>query len=92
MSRESVFATNRKMPCVSDNVLRCGVETQSSWSGFALTREAWRLPLRRHDPLLRNWLERKAAQILSRQAGKEGVAMDGSASVGYTGERKRHGH
>jgi AraC-like DNA-binding protein len=62
--------------CAFKDVLRCEVETQSSWSGFALTREAWRLPLRRRDPLLRNWLERKAAQILSRQAGDEGVATE----------------
>lgn len=58
------------------SVLHCEVETRSSWSGFALTREAWRLPLRRHDPFLRNWLERKAEQILSVQAEKEGVAME----------------
>jgi AraC-like DNA-binding protein len=58
------------------SVLRSEVETQSSWSGFALTREAWRLPLRRRDPLLRNWLERKAAQILASQAGQEGVARE----------------
>ncbi|MBZ5658586.1 MAG: AraC family transcriptional regulator [Acidobacteriia bacterium] len=57
-------------------VLHSAVETQSSWSGFALTREAWRLPLRRRDPLLRNWLEHKAARILAVQAGKEGVAME----------------
>jgi len=58
------------------SVLHSEVETQSSWSGFALTREAWQLPLRRRDPLLRHWLEHKAAQILARQAGQEGVAME----------------
>jgi AraC-like DNA-binding protein len=58
------------------SVLHSEIETQSSWSGFALTREAWRLPLRRGDPLLRHWLEHKAAQILARQAGQEGVAME----------------
>jgi AraC-like DNA-binding protein len=56
--------------------LHCEVETRSTWSGFALTREAWQLPLRRRDPLLRNWLERKAEQILARQAGQEGVALE----------------
>src|SRR5205807_406540 len=30
--------------CAFKNALGCEVETQSSWSGFALTREAWRLP------------------------------------------------
>jgi AraC-like DNA-binding protein len=58
------------------STLQCEVETQCSWSGFALTRDAWQLPLRRSDPLLRNWLERKAEQILAPQAGQEGVAMD----------------
>jgi AraC-like DNA-binding protein len=58
------------------SVFRCEVETQSSWSGFALTREAWQLPLQRRDPVLRNWLEHKAAQILASQAGKEGIAME----------------
>lgn len=58
------------------SVFHCEVETQSSWSGLALAREAWQLPLRRGDPLLRSWLERKAEQILARQAGQEGVAME----------------
>src|SRR4051794_15987560 len=58
------------------SALHCEVETQSSWSGLALTREAWHLPLRRRDPLLRNWLERKAEQIMTSQARQEGVAMD----------------
>jgi AraC-like DNA-binding protein len=58
------------------SALRCEVETQSSWSGLALTREAWHLPLRRRDPLLRNWLERKAEQIMASEAGQEGVAME----------------
>jgi AraC-like DNA-binding protein len=57
-------------------VLHSEVETQSSWSGFALSRETWRLPLRRRDPLLRHWLECKAAQVLASQAGQEGVAME----------------
>jgi AraC-like DNA-binding protein len=57
-------------------VLHSEVETQSSWSGFALSREAWRLPLRRSDPMLRYWLEHKAAQILAGQAGQEGVSME----------------
>src|SRR4051794_5249789 len=58
------------------DVLGCEVESRSSWSGFALTREAWRLPLRRRDPALRTWLERKAAKILALQTGKEVVATE----------------
>jgi len=59
-----------------EDVLRCGVASGSSWSGFALTREAWRLPLRRRDPALRTWLERKAAKILALQTGKESVTLE----------------
>jgi AraC-like DNA-binding protein len=58
------------------SALHCEVETQCSWSGLALRREARHLPLQRRDALLRNWLERKAAQILARQEGKEGVATE----------------
>ena len=61
---------------VFQSVFHSEIETQSSWSGFALTREAWGLPLGRRDPLLRNWLERKARQILASQAAQEGVAME----------------
>ena len=59
-----------------EHVLGCGVESRSSWSGFALTREAWQLPLRRRDPALRIWLERKAAKILARQTGGGGIVPD----------------
>jgi AraC-like DNA-binding protein len=59
-----------------ESALRCEVRTQCSWSGLTLTREAWHLPLQRRDAVLRNWLERKAAQILASQAGQEGVAME----------------
>jgi len=69
------------------SALHCEVETQSSWSGLALTRQAWKLPLRRHDPLLRNWLERKAAQILARQEEQEGVAMEVRRLLAAPGSR-----
>jgi len=59
-----------------ESALHCELETQSSWSGLALTREAWHLPLRRRDPLLRKWLEHKAEQIMASQAGQAGVAME----------------
>jgi AraC-like DNA-binding protein len=59
-----------------ERVFHCEVKTQSSWSGLAVTREGWQLPLRRRDPFLRSWLERKAAQILALQEEREGVAME----------------
>jgi AraC-like DNA-binding protein len=47
-------------------VLRCPVRTGESWNGWALSKEALRLPLRRRDPALRRWLERQAADMLAR--------------------------
>src|SRR5262249_29059667 len=52
-------------------LLQCAVHGGSSWNGWALRRDAWRLPLRRSDPALRKWLESKAARGIARQsAGK----------------------
>jgi len=48
-------------------LLRCPVRTRASWSGWALSKDAMRLPLRRRDAALGRWLERQAAEILSRQ-------------------------
>jgi AraC-like DNA-binding protein len=45
--------------------LACPVHGSSSWSGFALSHEAWRLPLRRRDPALQGVLERHAADVLA---------------------------
>ena len=47
-------------------VLACPIRTRASWNGWALSKSAMRLPLRRRDPALRRWLERRAADILAR--------------------------
>jgi AraC-like DNA-binding protein len=47
-------------------MFRCPVSTQSSWTGFALTRAVWRLPFRRRDPNLRAILEQHADDVLAR--------------------------
>ena len=47
-------------------VLACPIRTRASWNGWALSKSAMRLPLRRRDPALRRWLERQAADILAR--------------------------
>jgi len=44
----------------------CPVRVNAPWSGFALAREAWLLPLRRRDPILQGVLERHAADVLAR--------------------------
>lgn len=47
-------------------VLRCPMETGASWNGWALPKAALALPLRRRDPALRRWLERRAVDLLAR--------------------------
>jgi len=50
------------------------VHTRSSWNGWALSRAGWQLPMRRRDPVLRVWLERKASHLLSLQSRSETMA------------------
>ncbi len=47
-------------------VLRCPMETGGSWNGWALPKADLALPLRRRDPALRRWLERRALDLLAR--------------------------
>lgn len=49
-------------------LLQCPVHTSSSWNGWALRQDAWRLPLRRSDPIMRRWLESKAARVVAAQS------------------------
>jgi AraC-like DNA-binding protein len=46
-------------------VLQCPVRVRASWNGWALSKDAMRLPLRRRDPALGRWLERLAAEMLA---------------------------
>jgi AraC-like DNA-binding protein len=48
------------------HVLRCPVETGAAWNGWALPKTDLVLPLRRRDPALRRWLERRAVDLLAR--------------------------
>jgi AraC-like DNA-binding protein len=50
-----------------ERVLRCPVRARASWSGWALSKSAMRVPFRRSDPALGRWLERQAAEIIARQ-------------------------
>jgi len=47
-------------------VLRCPIRVRASWSGWALSKAAMSLPLRRGDPALGRYLERQATDILAR--------------------------
>jgi len=46
-----------------EQTLGCSVRSQAEWLGFALSREAWGLPLRRHDPVLHSVLRHNAEEI-----------------------------
>src|SRR6266849_6551672 len=48
-------------------VLRCPIHAPAAWNGWAISKDALRLPLRRRDPTLRRWLERQAANMLARR-------------------------
>jgi AraC-like DNA-binding protein len=75
----SSFVSLRHQPDdVADLVelLRCPVRTGAAWTGWALTREALRLPLRRRDPVLHSWLENKAREILAQHPPGSALVSD----------------
>jgi AraC-like DNA-binding protein len=49
-----------------ERVFGCPVRVNAPWSGFALSHEAWKLPLRRRDPILQTVLERHAADVVAK--------------------------
>jgi AraC-like DNA-binding protein len=62
-------------PGAYERALGCPVEPQGSWNGISMSPEAWRLPLRRRDPVLRQLLETQANDILARQPARTGLAF-----------------
>jgi AraC-like DNA-binding protein len=54
-------------------VLQCPIRARAPWTGWALSKSAMRLPLRRRDPALRRWLDRQAADILARRPASDDV-------------------
>lgn len=59
-----------------ERTLECPIHRNATWSGFALSREAWRLPLRRRDPVLRKVLEQHADEIAAQLPAMEGAVLD----------------
>jgi hypothetical protein len=57
-------------------VLGCPVRGGTGCNSFALTREAWQLPMRRRDSVLRMVLEQQAKEIISRLPADDGVTLD----------------
>jgi len=62
-------------PGAYERALGCPVEPQGSWNGISVSAAAWRLPLRRRDPVLRQLLETQADGILARQPARTGLAF-----------------
>ena len=49
-----------------ERTLGCPIRVQSPWLGFALSRETWKLPLRRRDSVLHLILHRNAEELAAR--------------------------
>jgi AraC-like DNA-binding protein len=63
-------------PVAFERAMGCPVTPHSAWSGISVPLEAWRLPLRRRDPVLRQMLEGHANTILARLPARTGMAAD----------------
>jgi AraC-like DNA-binding protein len=59
-----------------ERALGCPVQSNASWNGVSVPLEAWRLPLRRGDPVLRRVLESQANDVLARLPARMGLACD----------------
>jgi AraC-like DNA-binding protein len=59
-----------------ERTLSCSVEAKGSWNGISVSRDAWRLPLRRRDPVLRQVLEGQANERLLRLPARTGLALE----------------
>ena len=58
-----------------EQLFGCPVRSGASWAGLALSREAWRIPLPRRDPILRRMLEGQADAIAEGPATVSGVLV-----------------
>ena len=56
--------------------LECSVRPLAAWSGLALSRDAWRTPLVRRDPILRQVLEGQAEAVVSAPTAPCEVVVD----------------
>ena len=50
-----------------ERALGCPVASGAAWNGVSISRDVWRLPLRRRDGVLRGVLERQADQTLAQE-------------------------
>lgn len=63
-------------PTGLERLLGCPVRAGASWNGWAMSREAGSLPLRRRDPILRGVLQHHANEMLRRAPVAAGVSHD----------------
>jgi AraC-like DNA-binding protein len=56
--------------------LGCPIKSMASWNGLTIPLDAWRLPLRRRDPVLRQLLEARGNDILARLPARTGLALE----------------
>lgn len=59
-----------------ERALGCPLNTGASWDGVSIAADAWCLPLRRRDPVLRGLLETQADAVLARLPARAGLALD----------------
>jgi AraC-like DNA-binding protein len=57
-------------------VLGCPVRVGAAWSGLSLSRDAWHVPLRRRDPVLRRMLESHTRAVSSLATPTESLAVN----------------
>src|SRR6185295_10142337 len=58
-----------------ERLLGCPVRAGASWSGLALPRDSWQVPLRRKDPILHRVLEGHAESIAPREHASDSLAV-----------------
>jgi AraC-like DNA-binding protein len=59
-----------------EQILGCTVRTGATWNGFAMSRGAWNLPLRRRDAILADLLTRQADEAIARLPQMDGVPLE----------------
>jgi len=63
-------------PAAFARAVGCPVDHKATWTGVAMSRDAWTLPMRRRDPILRRLLETQADAVLARLPARDGLALE----------------
>ena len=59
-----------------ERLLGCPVQVGAAWSGLSLPNDAWHVPMRRRDPVLRRMLESHSRAVTSRSTSTENLAVN----------------